>query len=234
MTAFARHCFSSRQLGLAGMREEDHQGWTALAHAVGLEREFIVQMRQVHGANVFQPDRRQSGGHDRRPEADIAVCSDPSLGVSVRAADCVPLLLVDRATGAVAAIHAGWKGTAAGAAIVAVQELHRRFGSRPADLLAAAGPSIGPCCYVVGEELVERFEHHAGSSRWFLRQNGLRLNLWRATRDQLEGAGVPPHQIQLCDLCTSDHPHLFHSYRRDGQSAGRLVAVIRSGPGPTL
>jgi YfiH family protein len=151
----------------------------------------------------------------------------------VRVADCVPILLADHHTGAIAAVHAGWKGTAAGAAVIAVRALASRYGTRPENVIAGVGPSIGPCCYEVGSDLAGHFSSHAEASNWFTRDAKPHLDLWRATRDQLARAGVPPRQIHVCALCTFDHPALFHSYRRDGNNAGRLVAAIRSVPGRT-
>ena len=118
--------------------------------------------------------------------------------------------------------------------MVAVRALTSRFGTNPADVVAAVGPSIGACCYEVGTDLAEHFSAHPDASRWFSRHEKPHLDLWRATRDQLERAGVPAPQIHVSALCTFDHPGLFHSYRRDGKRAGRLVAAIRSGPGKTL
>lgn len=201
-----------------------------MAQALGVEPDALVRMRQVHRADVFVADRK---GQQLSPQADIAITDDPSVAVSVRAADCVPILLADRRTGAVAAVHAGWKGTAEGAAIVAVQALVSRCGTKPKDVIAAVGPSIGPCCYEVGSELAGHFSDHPEASTWFTRDAKPYLDLWRATRDQLARAGVPPKQIHVCALCTFDHPALFHSYRRDGKHAGRLVAAIRSAPGRT-
>ncbi len=223
----ARHCFSTRDLALGYLPADDSTGWPALAHALGVDVASLLRMRQVHCADVFEARR----GLDVNPEADIAVTDDATLAVSVRAADCVPILLADRRGAAVAAVHAGWMGTAAGAAIIAVRALTSRYGTSPQDVIAAVGPSIGPCCYEVGPELASRFSAHAGSSEWFTRDARPRLDLWRATRDQLTSAGVPPQQIYVCGLCTFDHPALFHSYRRDGKNAGRLVAAIRSAPG---
>jgi copper oxidase (laccase) domain-containing protein len=114
--------------------------------------------------------------------------------------------------------------------LAAVQALRRRFGSEPRNIVAAVGPSIGPCCYTVGEELIPEFASHADASRWFTRASGLRLDLWQATRHQLERAGVAPNNIHVSELCTFDHPNVFHSYRRDGNNAGRLVAAIRADP----
>ncbi len=233
--AFAPHCFTTRALRLEGTRDEDHLSWIALARSLGVEGDRLVRMRQVHSATVFaladgaQPPR----AYDEWPEADIAVTSDTSAALSVRAADCVPILIADNRTGAVAAVHAGWKGTAAGAAIAAVRALETEYGTKCADLIAAVGPSIGPCCYEVGDELAAHFATHEGFTHWFSSGAKPRLDLWRATHDQLQTAGVPVAHIHVCRLCTSDHPAEFHSYRRDGARAGRLVAAIRSGRGTT-
>jgi len=231
----APHCFSTRELRLEGSRDEDEGGWRDLARALGVEVDALVRLRQVHGAGVFEKRLRQSSRSlsDQWPEADIAITDDPSLALSVRAADCVPILLADRRSAAVGAVHAGWKGTAAGAAMAAVGALASRFGTRPADVVAAVGPSIGACCYEVGAELAGHFSAHPDASRWFSPHARPHFDLWRATRDQLERAGVPASQIHVSALCTFDHPALFHSYRRDGTLAGRLVAAIRSAPGKT-
>lgn len=225
----ARHCFTTRELHVEGIGDEGEAGWRDLADAMGVGIEGLVRMRQVHGVAVFEPMQGRQGS----PEADIAVASDPSLAVTVRAADCVPLLLADRRSGAVAAIHAGWKGTAAGAAIVAVQSLASRYHTKPQDVVAAVGPSIGPCCYEVGLELAGHFSSHPDALGWFSQDAKPHLDLWRATRDQLARAGVRTEHIHVSGLCTFDHPALLHSYRRDGTAAGRLVAAIRSAAGRT-
>lgn len=230
LAAVAPHCFSTRELALDSACDENPDSWDALARALGLGPDALVRMRQVHGVTVIEgpAGTPPAASFNDWPEADIAVACDPSLALSVRAADCATILLGDRRTGAVAAIHAGWRGTAAGAVHAAVQALERGHGTRPTNIVAAIGPSIGPCCYEVGEDLAPHFAEHPDAPTWFSRGTKPRFDLWRATRDQLERAGVPGPQIHACELCTSDHPALFHSYRRDGQRAGRLVAAIRS------
>ena len=228
--AVARHCFSTRDLALEGVLAAPAPAWAALARVFDVAPDALVRMHQVHCADVFEA---RDGNRGSWPEADIAITDDSSLAVSVRTADCVPILLADRRGGAVAAVHAGWKGTAAGAAIVAVQSLTKRYGTRPEDVIAAVGPSIGPCCYEVGSDLAARFTSHPEATTWFSSGEKPHLDLWRASRDQLARAGVPNSQIHVCALCTFDYPALFHSYRRDGKSAGRLVAVIKSGTGTT-
>ncbi len=141
LAAIATHYFTTRELGLEGVRDDDPGGWKALGRALGVETDALVRMRQVHGADVFVAKRAPvSASHDAWPEADIAVSNDPSLAVSVRVADCVPILLADARTGAVAAVHAGWKGTAAGAVMAAVNALASRFGANPSHMVAAVGP----------------------------------------------------------------------------------------------
>ena len=184
---------------------------------------------------------------DPPPEADVLVSDDERCAIAVMAADCVPLLMADRKTGAVAAVHAGWRGTAVGAARAAVDTLQRHFGTTPADLVVAVGPSIGACCYDVGGELVEAFAR-AGHERrlidrWFSarpRSRGahhtvlcatdtptLRLDLPAANFDQLVLAGVPADQIHLCGLCTASNLNVLYSYRGEGTTTGRLAAAIR-------
>jgi YfiH family protein len=177
-----------------------------------------------------------------RPEADVLVSNAADAAIAVRAADCVPVLIADRATGAVAAVHAGWRGTCAGAVTAAIGALREAFGSSPADLVAAVGPSIGVCCYEVGPELVDAFAA-AGYERylidrWFTstppprgsrERNPLRLDVAGANRDQLVLAGVPEDQVHLSGLCTAMHLDVLTSYRVEKQTAGRLVAAIKAG-----
>jgi YfiH family protein len=148
-------------------------------------------------------------------------------------ADCVPLLLADPRTGAAAAVHAGWRGCAAGIATATVQTLAAEFGVRAIDLVAAVGPSIGACCYEVGPELLDAFRQSGATdaqlSRWFTRteRGSLRLDLWAVNRDQLIDAGIPAAQIHLSNLCTLTHASIFDSYRAQGPNAGRMAALIR-------
>jgi copper oxidase (laccase) domain-containing protein len=134
----------------------------------------------------------------------------------------------------VAAVHAGWRGTAKRAAIATVEAMQAQYGVRPERLTAAVGPCIGPCCYEVGEDVLHGFRaagHHPQIlAAWFSPAEGgrFRLDLWRATRDQLEGAGLLPPNIHVSELCTKTHEHRFHSYRVSGSPAGRMIAVIRA------
>jgi YfiH family protein len=146
----------------------------------------------------------------------------------------VPLLMVDRATGAVAAAHAGWRGLAAAVPSVTVRAMVDAFGTRAANLVAAVGPSICAERYEVGEEVRAAFAAAGFSrdelSRWFLpgaRPDHWQFDGWRAATEQLASAGLQMLNVHIAGLCTATHPKLLCSYRRDGKGAGRIAGAIR-------
>lgn len=229
MLAIADHFFTAGDLQL----REDEREWAAVAGEIGVEREKLLLVRQVHRADVSVA-RRGEDSLGERPEADILLTDDPARAIAIRVADCAPILLADRQTGVVAAIHAGWRGTVAGAAGAAVDALVRAFGSRPADLIAAIGPCIGPCCGEVGEEVRDAFRAagHAADAlaRWFSPGPAGRpyLDLWGANADQLAQSGIPTDGIHVARLCTRTHADVLHSHRAGRERAGRMAAVIRT------
>lgn len=228
LAAVARHGWTTRELAIASETGQSEAQWHQLARAAGVDPRALAALHQVHGAAVI--DARDAG-RSPSPTADGIVTGDPSLLLTVRVADCVPLLLADMRLGVVAAVHAGWRGTAAGIACAAVTRLRELYDSQPRDVVAALGPSIGPCCYTVGEELTHAF-HARGHTerdvgRWFSGGASLQLDLWTANRDQLLAAGVPARAVFVSRLCTACHPAWFYSYRREGAAAGRLVGFIR-------
>lgn len=187
----------------------------------------LLLLRQVHGTTVV------AAPWEGTPEADAALATTPGLLVGIATADCLPVLLVDPTRRAVAAAHAGWRGTAGGIAARAVEAL-RAAGSRADDLLAALGPGIGPCCYEVGEDVRTAFG--PGGERLF--RPGPRgrphLDVRAANARQLEDAGVPPTRIHLVEDCTSCRSELYYSYRRDGAGTGRMISFVgfwAGGPG---
>lgn len=204
-----------------------------MASEIGVAVDDVLLVRQVHEATVAvaSPDRPRPWP---RPEGDAIVSNDPAAAIAVRVADCVPVLLAEETGRAVAAIHAGWRGIAKRAVIAGVSALQSTYGVRPERLIAAVGPSIGPCCYEVSESTYQSFRaagHHTSIlEQWFEpRPSGkFLLDLWRATRDQLEGAGVMPDNIHTAELCTQTHSDVFHSYRVLGANAGRMIGIIRA------
>lgn len=248
MAGVARHLFTSRQLRLRGPAADERREWAAVARSVGVEADRLVRLRQVHGRDVVAV-RRPDGRRDRdqpAPTGDILVSDDPDVAIAIQVADCIPLLLADPRTGVAAAAHAGWRGIAGGVPQVAIQALADRFGARRGALVAAAGPSIGPCCYEVGPEVRMAFDaagYGKFTARWFDRSGHselgrrprlghLMLDLWQALEDQLVDAGLALTNIHVSRFCTACHPAECWSYRRDGPGTSRLAGVIRPGAPP--
>ncbi len=181
---------------------------------------------------------------------DASATNRPDLLLAVQTADCVPILLVDSRNRTVAAVHAGWRGTLGRIVTKTIGKMQMQFGTKPADLLAAIGPSIGGCCYEVGTELAAEFRSQfANAADWFdeLRTGdepnplqwlkmsppghqpppkNVLLDLRQANRAQLLEAGLLPRNISVSGLCTACRRDLFFSYREEAGTAGRLMSVI--------
>jgi YfiH family protein len=224
----ATHGFTTRHLEFRGQVSADY---AQLAAVLSVPASSMITVSQVHGRDVLVV--RPGDTPLPNAPADVVITSDPARVASVRIADCVPILVADRYGRAVAAVHAGWRGTAANAAGAAVAALDRA-GVPPADLVAAVGPSIGPCCYQVDEAVRTRFLAAGGDvSKWFAADGPgrWRLDLWQANADQLIAGGLEPGNVHVAALCTFDHPDVCFSHRREGVAAGRMVAAIRLGKG---
>jgi YfiH family protein len=193
-----------------------------LACALGHPALPIARARQVHGTAILEPDGGIGEGETRLAgEGDILLTRRRGLALVVQTADCVPILLI--AEEGVAAVHAGWRGTAKSAARIAVSAMGDRLGARPEGIRAYLGPSIGPCCYEVGGEVAASF---AGE---FLRRDcrgKFRLDLKAANRAQLEAGGVLPQNITVLPHCTMCGGPRLASYRRDGAGAGRMISMV--------
>lgn len=206
----------------------------------------LVALKQFHSDIVHLFDTAP-------PEpcrGDASLTRKPGLLLGVQTADCVPILLVDPTTRAVAAIHAGWRGTLQRIVAKTIGRMQMEFGARPADLLAAVGPSIGGCCYEVGTEVASAFHaQFPNASEWFdeLRTGdepnplqwlnmkppghqpppkGVLLDLRKANRAQLLEAGLGDKNIFTSDLCTACRRDLLFSFRKEGPLSGRLLSVI--------
>lgn len=178
----------------------------------------VQTCHQVHGSEVHVAPV-PSGA-----KGDALLSDRPGLPIGVYVADCVPILLEDRRTGAVAAVHAGWRGTALGVVREAVQRMREAFGTEPADCVAAIGPSILACCYQVGTEVVQALEGLPEAGRVVRRGADLRVDLQEANRQWLAACGLG--RVYVSGLCTACREDWFFSYRRDGARSGRMLAAI--------
>lgn len=188
------------------------EGWPDL--------ERLVTLHQIHSNRVVRVDGPVKPG--RIEEGDALITSQPGILIGVRTADCVPILLVDVPRRAVAAVHAGWRGTVGEIAIKTVDALQQEYGSQPSELHAAIGPAIGQCCYEVGPEVAIRLR------TWFPERDDLerrtRVDLGEANRRQLIAAGLSPERIISGAPCTFCTPGLY-SYRRE-RGDGRMISAI--------
>jgi polyphenol oxidase len=193
-----------------------------LADTVKYDPVRLHQTSQVHGRAVFVPGESAEVAESVRCEADGLVARYPGMAVAVRVADCVPVLLGSKTRGWVAAVHAGWRGVAQKILSEAVTAL-QCDGS---DLVAAVGPSIGPCCFEVGEEVAEELSQVTGPEVIVRSPTHSKphVNLWKAVEIQLKSLGI--RDIDLLQRCTRCEAQHFFSFRRDGQKSGRMVGVI--------
>ena len=176
-----------------------------------VSQENMASLKQIHSARVLTAGEVGCAG-----EGDALITTHMGIPVSVRTADCYPILLADARNHVVAAVHAGWRGTAGQIALRTLEEMHRLHGTEVTEVYAAIGPGIGKCCYEVGADVARRFG---------MNQAG-RIDLAAINRLQLLDAGLAERRIALLGGCTKCHADLFHSYRRDGWAAGRLISYI--------
>lgn len=277
------HAFSTRRGGAskapcAGLnlgftasdqRERVEENRRRFAAALGAKDFELASVRQVHSSHSFVI-ARDSGRHpayqlpgvegsvspvDSPPAGDGLMTAEPGVLLTIRIADCLPVLLVDPQQRAVAAVHAGWRGALARVIEKAVGDMRRAFGADPQKLIAAVGPSIRACCFEVGEEVVEAFHGAFASADSFFQKlpnrpeaatdrhsilfltayppghapehaPAARLDLTAVARHELETAGVKPTNILVADYCTACRTDLFFSHRREGGSTGRQAAAI--------
>jgi YfiH family protein len=183
-----------------GTRDSDVPGWFA----------NLATVKQIHSAICVAAEGRCG----ILGQGDALLEDRPGTVIAIKTADCMPILLVDERHRAVAAVHAGWRGTVARIASGAVEAMRRRFGTEPRDVHAAIGPGIGKCCYQVGPEVAVQFGE----------RDRAYISLSDANRGQLLEAGVTPGRIYASNLCTMCLTREFHSFRRDGDAAGRLYS----------
>ena len=201
---------------------------------LGIEHAFAVRgepppdawrVQQVHGAELVRAPGIAPG-----TRADALFTSEPGCALAIQTADCVPLLLVHRRRRAAAAVHAGWRGSAAQIARKSVVRLCDALGTSPADWLAVIGPHIGPCCYEIDAPVLDALRHFDAdldAATTASRPGHHQLDLGALARAALRRAGVSPDAIgAIASSCTSCDAQRFHSYRRDGPRAGRLVHWI--------
>ncbi len=192
------------------------------AEFFGLSR--IATLDQIHGGAVFVI--KDGFKEESAQKGDAIVTNLRGAGIGVFTADCVPILLAERSASAVSVVHAGWRGTLSQITKATLLEMRKNFGIKPSKVSAAAGPSIGACCYEVGEDVGSLFMNKFRDWESFLfRKNDYKytLDLQEANRIALAKEGVEEIEvIKICTKCSRE----FHSYRRDGKRVGNQLSFI--------
>ncbi|MCC7206888.1 MAG: peptidoglycan editing factor PgeF [Anaerolineae bacterium] len=194
--------------------------------ALHVDGERACTVWQVHSADAVVVTG-QTPGRRWLARADGMVTDVPGVPLTMRFADCVPILFFDPVRRAIGIAHAGWRGTVSGAAASTLRAMQAAFGSHPADVQAAIGPSIGPAHYQVGPEVVAAVEAAFGPDHGLIRRandGSAYLDLWAANRLALERAGV--RQIEAAEMCTASRVDEFFSHRAEHGKTGRFCAVI--------
>jgi hypothetical protein len=185
--------------------------------SLGILVQSLALPSQVHGTTVREVERP-----GEYPECDALLTRTPEVFLCITVADCVPILLYAPAQGVIGAVHAGWRGTAERIVALAVRRMVESYGVDPSGLHAWLGPSAGVCCYTVGEEVASRMD-----PRFVARDGrGTVVDLKSANRQLLLATGLDAARIEVSPSCTISEREVFHSYRRDRDASGRMMAVI--------
>lgn len=247
-TGIVTHAFSGRKGGVStgsfdslnmSILTADHldsvlENRKRLCGVIGINPESLIGAKQIHRDNIYLVKKADQGAGAKIPDTAIAdtdamMTNEHGLPLILLFADCVPVFFMDPVKKVVALAHAGWKGTVVKIAAKTVEAMQKSFGSNPADILAAIGPSIGPCHYQVDKPVIDEFKK-AFPDYWqelltsFDNEGYAQLNLWQANVKQLCEVGIKNENITVANLCTYCCDDLFFSHRRG--MAGRQAAII--------
>lgn len=204
--------------------------------ALGVALQDVAVGRLSHGSEItvvrgdsdrrVRPVRTQVTSGQRVFHSDAAISDRPGEHVFLTFADCVPIVFADLRRGVVGAAHAGWRGTALGIAPAVVRSMQVEFGSHPRDIVVGIGPSIGPCCYEVGTEVLTVFRGNGSFPVSRVAGGRIWLDLWATNERQLREVGIAPTSIENPRICTSCHVSRFFSHRAEGGKTGRFALCI--------
>jgi len=234
---FSEFPYDSLNLGLHVGDDRDTvlKNRERLAETLGMPLDQFTIARQIHSGNVrvVSDELRGSGSTDHEDavaDTDAMVTDTPGICLVVFVADCVPMLFFDPARRAIGVAHAGWRGTLKSIASNTVRAMVEAFGSSPGNIMVGIGPSIGPCCYRIGPEVISQMESvFQGKNDYIVNETkggeGY-LDLWKANLEGLLRAGIERKNIEIAERCTCHEPDVFFSYRNQRGDTGRFAAGI--------
>jgi len=250
---FLEHAFCTRRGGASqdeyaslnmSFREGDEefrvlQNWEKMATAFAIPMEHFLVVNQVHGDAIFFIKQHGSYFSSREDlNYDAIVTKRANLAICIKTADCVPVFLVDKVKKVIAVVHAGWRSSSLSISAKVIRLMQSQYGSLPADILAAIGPSIGKCCYEVDSVVAQSFQNQsrresflfpvAGKNKWM-------LDLAKANYSQILDCGIPEPNIEISGYCTKCNQDIFFSHRGSGGITGRQVNFMMiKGEAPCL
>lgn len=200
----------------------------AVAQSLDVDETYrFVVADQTHSDNITIVSTHEERGwmslNDAIADCDALISDQKGVMLTVLTADCVPILLLDTQKQIIAAVHAGWKGTKAQIVVKTVRKMQEAFGADTKDIIAFIGPSIGRCCYEVGEDVAGHFEDEAGYDK---KGEKYMLDLPYINQKQLIEAGLNPEHIELSNICTACKTDRFFSYRKECGCSGRFMSMI--------
>jgi purine-nucleoside/S-methyl-5'-thioadenosine phosphorylase / adenosine deaminase len=201
------------------------QNLESLAKSLGFDKDKMVSPKQTHSRNIGIVNSAK----DIFPDTDALITNKPGICIFIRTADCVPILLYDPIQKAIAAIHSGWKSTIQKISKHTIELMQNKFGTKPENLIAGIGPSIGPEVYEIGIEVAEQFQEQFGVNHIvnpIANSDKYLLNLWEVNKQILIESGILKEKIEIAEICTYTNSKLFYSARRDGVKTGRLATGI--------
>jgi YfiH family protein len=236
------HCVTSRKGGFSeglysslnmsfnvgDIRERVEQNRQKVASILDIGPEKLLIPSQCHTKNVKQIS--QNTRVEDLADTDALITNIKGHALAVLGADCVPVIIYDPVEQAIAAVHAGWKGTVQNIVAATIEEMVLNYNSKPKNLFAGIGPCISTGMYEVGEEVASGFGSLFGDNPLIVQPgkntDKFHINLQEANRNQLMQKGVLPLNIEMADICTYNHPEWFFSARRDGAKCGRFASII--------
>ncbi len=225
-------CFESLNFSLKreGNIENIRENFRRAAAASGFRFESIVLDNYEHGCGIYRVKKEDAGKgllvETDLPKCDALIIDRPDVTAATLHADCVPLFYLDPVRRVAAVAHAGWRGVFGGLPGMIPQTMDNTYNSNRADILAAIGPHISSCCYEVGEEVAGMFEKKYSEGTVERRGGKVYLDLEAAILGQFMDAGIRAENVTVSGLCTSCHPELFYSHRRDNGKTGAMASMI--------
>lgn len=239
-----KHCFTTRLGGVSrnefssmnlrfncgDARENVMKNFEIICNEIGVKSTDLVLSKQVHEAEVVSVDSCDKGNgilyENRFDSADALICAERGVPIAVFFADCVPIMMLDKTEGVIAAVHSGWKGTVKNIAGKTVDAFLSRCNCKKENILAAIGPSVGVCCFEVGSEVGEIFYDKFGDSVLEKREKW-HVNLQKAVFEELIAAGLKPKNITNAGICTACNCERLFSHRASHGKRGNMAAIMQ-------